>query len=231
MSLLKECVKLGENVMSNMKLNASKKALEYIDNGMNIVLGSGTTVHKFIELLSPKVKKGLKCKFASTSIDTTMMSRIHGIEITPFEILVEEKIQYAIDGADIISDNGIIKGGGGALTSEKIMGYAAEKMIILADENKYREVFGGIVPIEVIPVSYRSVLNKVNNGSIRMAEKKLGPVITDHGNFIIDVEMKEIKNPSEMESELNNIPGVVTNGIFTKYEHIIVGNENGARII
>ncbi len=212
-----------------MKINSAKKALEYIDNNMTVALGSGSTTYEFIKLLSKKVKDGLKIECVSTSYDTTIFAQALDIKIIPFEYI--EKINIAVDGADVATKQGLLKGGGGACTIEKLIDYTADKFIVIVDESKIKDKLSGVVTIEVLPVAYKSVLKKLDNAKLRMADKKLGPVITDNGNFLIDVDMEDIVNPKEKESYINNIPGVIENGIFTKFNIIIVGKENGTVII
>lgn len=215
--------------MSNSRINAAIKAMEYLEESMSVVLGSGSTVHEFIKLLSPKVKGGFSVECASTSFDTTMLSETLGIKITPFEYM--SKVDLAVDGADVVAPTGLLKGGGGACTVEKIMDYSADKFIVIADNSKFKNKLGGIVVVEVLPVAYKSVMKKFKHSKLRMATRKLGPVITDNGNFLVDVEMEVIDNPKELENEINNMPGVVENGIFTKFDIVILGEEDGSKVI
>lgn len=213
--------------MSIEKKNAAEYAIKFIDNGMIVGLGSGSTVYEFLKLLSIKVKEGLKIKCVSTSFDTTIKAEQMGINIVPFESV--DRIDISIDGADVVTKNALLKGGGGACTREKIINYFAEKFIVIADESKVKEELRGLVVIEILPFAYKNILKKYKNGKIRMSEKKLGPVISDNGNFLIDVEMN-VKNPAEMEKEINNIPGVLENGIFSKCDKIIIGTKESIKI-
>jgi ribose 5-phosphate isomerase A len=212
-----------------MKVNASKKAIEYVENDTILALGSGTTTYEFIKLLAQRIKEGLSVKCVSTSYDTSLFARALDIKTIPFENV--DHIDLAIDGADVATPIGLLKGGGGACTIEKLVDYYADRFIVVVDESKVKQNLNGIVTIEVIPMAFKAVMKNFEHAKLRMASRKLGPVITDGGNFLIDVDMNNIENPSEKESLINNIPGVIENGIFTKFDLIIVGKENTTEII
>jgi ribose 5-phosphate isomerase A len=217
--------------MSQAKINAAKAALDYVKEGMCIGLGSGTTVREFIRLLGEKVKQGMKVSCVTTSFDSRMLAIENGIFVTETDAI--EKIDLAVDGADKVTKTALLKGGGGALTREKIIDYNAKKFIVIADEGKVVEgTLEGEVNLEVLPFAAPLVMKELKryNPKIRMSKAKLGPVISDNGCFIIDCNMK-IENPKETEQALQNIPGVIENGIFTRFDTIIVGNEKGHRIL
>ncbi|MFW5799607.1 MAG: ribose-5-phosphate isomerase RpiA [Spirochaetota bacterium] len=214
--------------MSAEKINAAKKALEYIKDNMTVAIGSGTTAYEFIKLLAERVKDGLNVICTSTSFDSTILARKMGIKVQSFDSL--DKIDIAIDGADVASNTGLLKGGGGACTIEKLIDYSAEKFLVIVDEKKVKDKLIGTVVIEVLPIAYKSVMKNFKNPVLRVAKKKLGPVITDNGNFLLDVNMT-VEDPEKMEKDINNIPGVVENGIFTKFDDIIVGTKDSAAIL
>ncbi len=144
----------------------------------------------------------------------------------------------AVDGADEVDHNlNLIKGGGAAHTKEKIIDYAADKLYIIVDESKYVDKIGNFpVPVEVIPEASRMVIKTLTDmgatPAIRMGEQKDGPVITDNGNFVIDAKFDEIINPEHLEIDLNTIPGVVENGIFSNaVDKVIIGTKNGVKEI
>ncbi|MFH1394481.1 MAG: ribose-5-phosphate isomerase RpiA [Candidatus Micrarchaeota archaeon] len=212
------------------KINAAKGAMEYVKDGMCIGLGSGSTVREFIALLGARVKKGLKVSCVTTSFDSRMLAIEHGIFVTEPDAI--DEIDLAVDGADKVTRTALLKGGGGALTREKIIDYNAKKFIVIIDEGKVQDVLDGPVNLEVLPFAAPIVMRhlKQYNPKIRMATGKLGPVISDNGSFIIDCRMR-LENPEEMETMLNTMPGVIENGIFTKFDLIIVGNEKGHRVL
>ena len=211
------------------KINAAKAALEFVKNGTCVGLGSGSTTREFIKLLGEKVRKGLKISCVTTSFDSRMLAIKEGIFVTETDAIKE--IDLAVDGADRVIKTALLKGGGGALTREKIVDYNARKFIVIVDESKVEKgkTLEGEVNLEVLPFAAPLVMNELKQykPSIRMAKAKLGPVISDNGCFIIDCQMR-LNNPKKMEQWLKSIPGVIENGIFTKFDSIIVGTESGS---
>ncbi|MBU0591975.1 ribose 5-phosphate isomerase A [Candidatus Micrarchaeota archaeon] len=217
--------------MGNAKINAAKAAIEHVKDGMCVGLGSGTTVKEFIKLLGEKVRNdGLKITCVTTSFDSRMLAIENGLFVTETDAINE--IDIAVDGADKVTRTALLKGGGGALTREKIIDYNAKKFIVIVDEGKVQETLKGPVNLEVLPFAAPLIMKKLGkyHPKIRMSTAKLGPVISDNGSFIIDCEM-EVKNPEEMEQQLKSMPGIIENGIFTKFDIIIVGNEKGHRVL
>lgn len=213
------------------KINAAKAALAYVKDGMCVGLGSGSTVREFIKLLGEKVRLGLKVTCVTTSFDSRMLAIENGIFVTETDAI--EDIDLAVDGADKVTPHALLKGGGGALTREKIIGYNAKKFIIIVDESKVMDgVLEGEVNLEVLPFASPLIMKKLKdyNPKVRMAKAKLGPVISDNGSFIIDCQMK-LENPKKIEQWLKSIPGIIENGVFTRFDMIIVGNEKGHRIL
>lgn len=213
------------------KINAAKAALAYVKDGMCVGLGSGSTVREFIKLLGEKVKLGLKVTCVTTSFDSRMLAIENGIFVTETDAI--EDIDLAVDGADKVTPHALLKGGGGALTREKIIDYNAKKFIVIVDESKVMDgVLEGEVNLEVLPFASPLIMKKLKdyNPRVRMAKAKLGPVISDNGSFIIDCDMK-LENPKKVEQWLKSIPGIIENGIFTRFDMIIVGNDKGHRIL
>lgn len=209
------------------KVNAAKGALEEVKTGMCIGLGSGSTVREFIKLLAEKVKKEkLSVCCVTTSFDSRMLAIEHGLWVTEPDAIRE--IDLAVDGADKVTKSALLKGGGGALTREKIIDYNAKKFVVIADEGKVQKTLDGNVALEVLPFATPMVLKRLAKykPKIRMAVKKLGPVVSDNGSFIVDMEMK-VDDPKRMEQELKAIPGIIENGIFTKFDYIIIGKKDG----
>jgi ribose 5-phosphate isomerase A len=218
-------------IMSQAKINAAKAALAYVKDGMCIGLGSGSTVREFIRLLGKKAKKGLKVTCVTTSFDSRMLAIESGLFVTETDAI--DEIDLAVDGADKVTRTALLKGGGGALTREKIIGYNAKKFIIIVDESKIAgDVLEGEVNMEVLPFAAPLVMKHLARYEpcIRMAKAKLGPVISDNGSFIVDCRMR-LDDPKAMEQQLKSMPGIIENGIFTKFDIIIVGSEKGHRIL
>ncbi len=221
----------------DLKLKVAKEALKYVKDGMVVGLGSGSTAALFIRELGNKIQEEDLTVFGiPTSFEAKMLAMQYGI---PLVSLDEYDIDIAFDGADEVEEKTLflIKGGGGCHTQEKIVDYNAKEFIVLVDESKLVKKLGEKfpIPVEVIPMSYRVVMKALTELGgepvIRLGERKRGPVITDNGNMIIDVFMKNIDDPIELEKEINNIPGVVENGIFTKVDKVLVGTKKGVKTL
>ncbi len=209
------------------KLNACRGALEHVKDGMVLGLGTGSTVAHFINLVSGEMKKGKKFVCVATSFDTEMLAKKNGIPIVSLDQV--QQIDLAVDGADIVSKDYILKGGGGALAREKVVAYAAKEFLVVIGEAKLSLKSYPVV-VECLPFAYSTVMREMERmgakPALRTGGKKVGPVVSDNGNFLLDCEM-EIKNPKKLEQDINSIPGVVENGIFTNFSKVIVGNEEG----
>lgn len=209
------------------KINAAKAALEYVKSGMVIGLGSGTTVQEFIKLLGDEVKKGLDVVCVTTSYASRMLAIENGIFVTDTDAV--DRIDLAVDGADKANKVALLKGGGGALTREKIVDYNAKEFVVIVDETKITNgTLTGIVNMEVLPFAAPIIMRQLKdfNPKLRVGKGKLGPIVSDNGNFLIECDMV-LENPVQIEKWLKSIPGIIENGIFTKFSTIIVGTETG----
>ena len=201
---------------------------------MVLGLGTGSTTHYFIEKVGMRIKEeNINVKAIPTSFQSFLMAKKWNIPITTLE---ENDIDLAVDGADEVDkDFNLIKGGGAAHTKEKIIDYAAKTFIVIVDESKCVEKLGNFpVPVEVLSDASRMVIQTLEDMGatceIRMGQRKDGPVITDNGNFVVDAKFDEIFSPSHMEIDLNSIPGVVENGIFSQMvDKVIVGTPEGTK--
>ncbi|KXB03003.1 hypothetical protein AKJ47_02980 [candidate division MSBL1 archaeon SCGC-AAA261G05] len=211
------------------KQKAAKKAAELIEKDMIVGLGSGSTVAEVIKILGDRE---IDATFVSSSSATQQLADEQGLSLTSLD--GESSLDLTIDGADEVApDFSLIKGGGGAHTREKIIASAASEVIIVVDKTKLVRELGEKrpVPVEVIPFAQGFIsrqLEELGGGPQLRESSTGGPFITDNGNYILDVKFKSIKDPSELESDLNKIPGVVENGIFTNLAgQILVGHEEG----
>jgi len=212
--------------MSNSKLNASIEAIEYIkpkiDMNSIIGVGTGSTVNYFIQELA-KIKHMFKGAVSSSEASTELLEK-SGIEV--FELNDVNEILVYVDGADEVDTfHNLIKGGGGAHTREKIVASASNEFVCIVDESKLVNLLGNFpLPVEVIPEARSSVARKI----VALGGKPIyrENFITDQGNHIIDVEEIDISEPEALEVLLNNIPGVVDNGIFAfnKPEVVLVSD-------
>lgn len=195
-----------------LKALVGKAAIDYVEDGSIVGVGTGSTVNYFIDELA-KIKHTIKGAVSSSEASTERLKH-HGIEV--YELNEVDRIPVYVDGADESNHLlELIKGGGGALTREKIIAAVAEKFVCIADESKLVRRLGEFpLPVEVIPMARSYVAREI---------VKLGgdPVyrtgfVTDNGNVILDVHSLEINEPIKLERILNNIVGVVTNGLFAE---------------
>ena len=210
-----------------MKRAVAQAALEYVPAGEVVGIGTGSTANAFIDALAT-IKHTIKGVVAS-SVATAERLKKHGIEV--LELNETGDLAVYVDGADEATQHlHLIKGGGGALTREKIVAAASRTFVCIVDESKLVDVLGTFpLPIEVIPMARSFVARAI---------VKLGgePVLrdgfkTDNGNVILDVHGLKIMEPTKLEAELNNIPGVVTNGLFAlrPADVLLLGTPTGAR--
>ena len=213
-----------------MKKIAAQAALQFVKPDMIVGVGSGSTVNCFIEALGTR-KDQIKGAVAASKNSEALL-RQQGIEV--FSTNDVSGLDIYVDGADEINPQKMmIKGGGAALTREKIVAALAKNFICIVDSSKQVDVLGSTfpLPIEVIPMARSQVARQLV--ALGGAPEYREGVVTDNGNIILDVHNFAIMNPVEMEKELNNIAGVVTNGVFAlrPADTVIVGTPDGAKII
>lgn len=194
----------------DMKKAAAEAALDYINSGDIVGVGTGSTANHFIEFLG-KIKGKIEGAVSSSEFSAKLL-RSHGIEV--MELNDVGDLPVYVDGADEATRHGyLVKGGGGALTREKIVAQASEKFICIADDSKLVDVMGEFpLPVEVIPMA-RSLVGRFLVDLGGQPEYRVG-FVTDNGNLILDVHNLQIMAPKELETQLNQMPGVVTNGLF-----------------
>lgn len=214
------------------KFVAARAAVDYVESGMKVGLGTGSTAAWMVKCLGEMVREdGLKIKGVPTSTRTADLARSVGIEVVTLE--EARWLDLTIDGADEYDSNlNLIKGGGGAHLMEKIVATASDQMIVIADIAKQVETLGAFpLPVEVIPFGAQVTktlieetlvsLDVLGRGSsFRMDAEK--PFVTDQGNFVLDLELRRIGNPRQLSLVLNQIPGVVENGLFIDICDIVV---------
>ncbi|MDP7591767.1 MAG: ribose-5-phosphate isomerase RpiA [Litorilituus sp.] len=212
-----------------MKKAAAIKALEFIENDTIVGVGTGSTVNHFIDALAT-IKHNITGA-VSSSEESSKRLIAHGIEV--FDLNSVDNLDVYIDGADEITKHmSMIKGGGAALTREKIVAAVAKKFICIADSSKQVELLGDFpLPVEVIPMARSYVARElVKLGGDPVYRQG---VITDNGNVILDVHNLSIVDPKALETNINAIVGVVTNGLFAQRgaDILILGNKNGAQVV
>jgi len=219
------------------KRNAALEAVKHVKDNFMIGLGSGSTAAYAIEQIGNRMKREkIRVSAVPTSYQALMLAVKHGIPITTLE--EHPTLDLTIDGADQIDDElNLIKGMGGALTREKIVASASKKLVIVADERKKVKFLGENnhpVPIEVVPFATPIVMHKIKEMGgkpfLRENNKKVGPVITDNGNVIIDADFGLVHEPAELNHKLKSIPGVVETGLFVKIADLVyLGERAGVR--
>ncbi|CBN54463.1 MULTISPECIES: ribose-5-phosphate isomerase RpiA [Kamptonema] len=207
-------------------------AADRVKSGMIVGLGTGSTAAYMIEALGDRIKAGtLKdIKGVTTSFQGEVLAKQYGVPLTTLDEI--DRIDVAIDGADEVDPQlNLIKGGGAAHTREKIVDYLAEQFIVVVDGSKIVDKLGSTfrVPVEVLPMAITPVMRAIaklgGEPELRMGVRKAGPVITDQGNMVIDVKFNTIDNPGELEKTLNNIPGVLENGLFIGVTDLVLVGE------
>ncbi len=212
-----------------MKKAVAEAALEYVKPGMTVGVGTGSTANHFIDALA-RVKGRIEGAVASSNASADRLKK-HGIPV--FDLNATGDLALYVDGADEATRHRhLIKGGGGALTREKIVAAASGTFVCIADESKLVDVLGRFpLPVEVIPMARSYVARKIValGGDPRLREG----FTTDNGNVILDVHNLRILNPVELEEKLDHIAGVVTNGLFARRpaDVLILGGAGGVRKI
>ena len=216
------------------KRAAAEKALELVQDGMLLGLGSGSTVRYFTEGVGRLVAGGMKVRGVPTSRATAELAAEHGI---PIVTELVGSIDLAVDGADEVDSNlNLIKGRGGALFREKLVAAAAKRFIVVVDESKVVKHLGvGVLPVEVLPFLWRTTAERLAALGVSLVLRggEDTPYVTDNGNVILDVTVPDgIANPDELGRELKLVTGVVEHGLFVGMaDTVIVSDEDGPRMI
>lgn len=220
------------------KFAASKRAVDFIEDGMRVGLGTGSTAAWMVRCLGERVRdEGLKIQGVPTSTRTAVLARELGIEVVTLD--QARWLDVTIDGADEFDKNlNLIKGGGGAHLQEKVVATASDMMIVIADAAKEVETLGAFpLPVEVIQFGWQTTKALIEETLVgldvmgRETSRRMNgdqPFLTDEGNFIIDLHLKYIKNPRQLSLVLNQIPGVVENGLFIDIcDKVVIGYGDG----
>ncbi|MDQ0494639.1 ribose-5-phosphate isomerase RpiA [Paenibacillus brasilensis] len=214
----------------NLKQKAAEKAVEAIQDGMKVGLGTGSTAYWAIQKIGERVAQGLHIQAVATSQASEDLARELGIPIIPFDQI--GRLDVTIDGADEVNEQLVlVKGGGGALLREKIVESNSDRLIIIVDESKDVKVLGTFpLPVEVVPFASEWTLEALRQTGCQ-AEWRIQDgerFLTDNGNYIADCRYGTIENPQELEIRLNQIPGVVDNGLFINMaDQVIIARANG----
>ncbi|MBP1905839.1 ribose 5-phosphate isomerase A [Paenibacillus turicensis] len=216
----------------NAKQAAGYRAAEFVEDGMVIGLGTGSTAFYVIEKIGQRVAEGLKVSAIATSKASEELARKNNIPLIEAADVTE--LDLAIDGADEFDPSlALIKGGGGALLREKLVAINSKRFIVIAGADKRVEHLGKFkLPIEIIPFTYEWTLNQLRKKydvpfEMRMNNDEL--YVTDNGNYIVDASFEKIESPSTLSEELKAMVGVVDHGLFVDIaELVIVGYDDGS---
>ncbi|WP_261306398.1 ribose-5-phosphate isomerase RpiA [Paenibacillus andongensis] len=218
----------------NPKQLAAEKAVEFIEDGMVVGLGTGSTAYWAIQKIAQRIQEGLRIRAVASSKDSEDLANKLGIPIVPFSEV--DVIDLTIDGADEVDTHlNLIKGGGGALVREKILASNSKRFFVIVDESKRVEHLGEFpLPVEIVPFAVNLTINKLKelgcSTRIRMSNDK--EYISDNGNIIVDCNFEKIVEPTELNKQINLIPGVVDNGLFTRMvSSLIIGYNDGKVMI
>jgi ribose 5-phosphate isomerase A len=215
-----------------MKQMVGYAAADRVQSNSVVGLGTGSTTAFAIEGIGKRLQSGelVNVKGVPTSFQAIVLARQFGIPLIGLD--EADHIAVAIDGADEVDPNkNLIKGGGAAHTQEKIVDCLADLFIVVVDSSKIVEKLGStfLLPVEVLPMAVVPVMRQIEKLGgkpvLRMGVKKAGPVVTDNGNLVIDVKYDAIDDPLALEKTLNNIPGVLENGIFAGVTDVVLIGE------
>lgn len=220
---------------TDAKRLAGEAAAELVKSNMVVGLGTGSTVAWTIKRLGERIKEeGLDFLGIPTSFQAENLAIASGIRLTTLN--QHPVLDLAIDGADQVDHNQyVIKGGGAAHTREKVVASSAKRFVIVADESKYVEKLTWPVPVEVLPFALRLVERRLTELGgkpvLRQGLRKDGPVITDNGNFVMDVDFGVIEDPKGLAIKISPIPGVVEHGIFDNLDELYLARAGEVEII
>lgn len=213
------------------KRHAGEHAADYVEDGMIVGLGTGSTAAHAIRALGERIDAGLTVRGVPTSYQSRALARQVGVPLAS----LEDGVDIAIDGADQIVDGTLVKGGGAAHAREKVVASAADRFVVVVDETKLATRLDHSVPIEVLPAARPLVVRRLGalggDPQLRAAERKEGPVVTDNGNLVLDCSFGEIQAPADLATDLDSIPGIVAHGLFIDMaDAIIVGTAEGTEV-
>jgi len=216
------------------KRRAGEHAAELVTDGDTVGLGTGSTAAHAIRALGRAVDDGLDVRGVTTSYAARDLAREVGVPLVGLDAV--DRIDIAIDGADQVDDDlAVIKGGGAAHAREKVVDTAAERFVVVADPSKVAAALDRPVAVEVLPDARATVRRAIRElggtPTLRAAERKDGPVVTDNGNLVLDADFGTVAEPGALATDLVTIPGVVEHGLFVDVaDEVHVGREDGVTV-
>ncbi|QCW04868.1 ribose-5-phosphate isomerase RpiA [Natrinema pallidum] len=222
------------------KRRAGERAVADVENGFVVGLGTGSTTAHAIRAIGRAIDDGLDVRGIPTSFQARQLALEVGIPLTDLDAV--DGVDLAIDGADRVVDapdatahGALIKGGGAAHAREKLVDTAADRFVVVADPSKLTARLERSVPVEVLPDAHTVVADRLTElggeATLRAAERKDGPVVTDNGNLVLDCEFGPIDDPDRLATRLSTVPGVVEHGLFVGMaDATYVGTEDGVDV-
>ncbi len=220
--------------IERQKRRAAERSLDYVEAGMTLGLGSGSTAAHMVRLLGERVRAGLDVRGVPTSRATEALAAEMGIPLLTLEEVT--RLDLTIDGADEIDpDLRLIKGGGGALLREKVVASVSDRLVIIADRSKMVPVLGAFpLPVEVVRFAWKVVAEALAADGVSVALRMAGgaPFVTDEGHYILDCAYGRIEDAHALAARLGAIPGVVEHGLFLDMADVaILAGEDEAEVI
>jgi ribose 5-phosphate isomerase A len=214
------------------KRRAGESAADVVSEGSVVGLGTGSTAAAAVRALGRRVESGLDVRGIPTSYRSRQLAREAGIPLTTLEVATPD---VAIDGADQVADLELIKGGGAAHAREKYVDAAADRLIVVVDETKLAASLDAAIPVEVlpdaVPVVERRLAGLGGEPTLRAADRKDGPLVTDNGNLVVDCAFGTVDEPGSLAAELSAVPGVVAHGLFVGMaDEVYVGTDDGVEL-
>ncbi|NEU55381.1 ribose-5-phosphate isomerase RpiA [Halorussus sp. MSC15.2] len=215
------------------KRAAGESAAEAVEDGMVVGLGTGSTAAHAIRAIGRKVDSGLDVRGIPTSFQSRELAKESGVPLTTLD--ETDEVHLAIDGADQFSGPHLVKGGGAAHAREKIVDAAADRLLVVADPSKFADELDHPIPVEVLPDARTTVAEDVRalggSPTLRTAERKDGPVVTDNGNLVLDCDFGDISSPGVLAADLAELPGAVEHGLFVGMaDEVHVGSDDGVEV-
>lgn len=218
----------------SLKRRAGERAVERVDDGDVVGLGSGSTAAAAIRALAERVAAGLDVRGVPTSHQSRAVALETGVPVVDLDQV--DCVDVAVDGADQVADGALIKGGGGAHAREKLVDATADEFLVVADPTKLADALDDPVPVEVLPAAHTVVADEVRalggEPTLREASAKSGPAVTDNGNLLLDCEFGRIDDPAALATALSELPGVLEHGLFVDLaDAVYVGREDGVDVL
>jgi ribose 5-phosphate isomerase A len=215
------------------KRRAGESAADRVHDGDVVGLGTGSTAAHAIRALGRAVDAGLDVRGVPTSFQSRQLAREVGVPLVDLDEVAG--VDVAIDGADQFADRDLVKGGGAAHAREKVVDAAADRLLVVVDPSKRAEVLSHPVPVEVLPDARTTVARAVEtqggDPTLRSAERKDGPVVTDNGNLVLDCDFGAIDDPAGLARRLSETPGVVEHGLFVGLvDEFHLGTDDGVEV-